>query len=35
MGGCIGITRNRNGAIDDSSGTLSRPNSGMLQIRYN
>lgn len=28
MGGCIGITRTRSGAIDDS-GSVSRPNSGM------
>lgn len=28
MGGCIGITRSRSGPIDESSGTVSRPNSG-------
>lgn len=28
MGGCIGITRSRSGPIEDSSGTVSRPNSG-------
>ncbi|CAH1155047.1 unnamed protein product [Phaedon cochleariae] len=28
MGGCIGLTRSRSGAIDDSSGSVSRPNSG-------
>lgn len=28
MGGCIGITRSRSGPIEESSGTVSRPNSG-------
>lgn len=28
MGGCVGITRSRSGAIDDSSGSVSRPSSG-------
>ncbi|XP_023935664.1 ubiquitin domain-containing protein 1 [Bicyclus anynana] len=31
MGGCIGITRSRSGPIEDSSGTVSRPNSGGLR----
>ncbi|XP_045523289.1 ubiquitin domain-containing protein 2 [Pieris brassicae] len=31
MGGCIGITRTRSGAIEESSGTVSRPNSGGLR----
>ncbi|XP_060801317.1 ubiquitin domain-containing protein 2 [Amyelois transitella] len=31
MGGCIGITRSRSGPIEESSGTVSRPNSGGLR----
>lgn len=34
MGGCIGITRSRSGAIDDSSGSLSRPNSGSTRKNH-
>lgn len=32
MGGCIGITRSRSGPIEESSGTVSRPNSGTWWI---
>lgn len=32
MGGCIGITRSGSGPIEESSGTVSRPNSGTWVI---
>ncbi|RZC37713.1 ubiquitin domain-containing protein 2 [Asbolus verrucosus] len=34
MGGCIGVTRSRSGAIDDSSGSISRPNSGSTRKNH-
>ncbi|KAJ3628338.1 hypothetical protein MTP99_015649 [Tenebrio molitor] len=34
MGGCIGVSRSRSGAIDDSSGSISRPNSGSTRKNH-